>query len=63
MKFKLLSILIFITQITFSQIIWEEHISISSSSFGKTKPVLKMLQDSIPCVLWSNVGAKDTYFS
>ena len=47
-----------ITSQLFAQIIWEEPIDIATSTFGKTRPIIKLMNDSTPIILWSNVSSK-----
>ena len=45
------------------EIVWSAPVDVAASSFGKTRPVVRLINDSIPVVIWSSLGLDNTYFS
>ena len=57
------TILVILSANLYAQFVWEKPIEIAPTAFGKTRPIVKLINDSVPIVIWSNISTKDVYFS
>lgn len=62
-KYLLLTLLSLLGINSFAQLVWSEPVDLATLEFGNSRPVIKLINDTTPVVIWTKGPAKELYFS